>query len=335
MDTSGLMARREPHTKCIGRAWHAGAGNAVTMSWWWSIALLTIASTMLILPSGAAAFSSTDRARVLYVGDSISFETRDTVTFFVAGTGKADVRYIGIGGSAICDVIGNETRWLDAYNKLARQVREFRPHIIALTFWGNPVGYSKCAPPDRGSDSFYERYLSDARAAVQEIRTAATAAGIGQPMIRWVLQGPDKSNKEISRRMNQIYQQVAGESPNSGTIDAGHEVSMAAYPFGSVPDARYTWTEFLPCTAIERGTAFCTEPQAYGGVTRLHKQQRNPWTNAIEPDAIHFCLDGHLDAQTGQQLINDPDPWRCDNASPGVLRFGLRVAADINAALGI
>jgi hypothetical protein len=300
-----------------------------------SLSVFALLAIVHFVPSGVRAFSPTDKARVLYVGDSISFETRDAVTFFVAGTGKADVRYIGFGGAAICDVIRAETRFLDATNKLAYQVREFKPHLVALTFWGNPAYFSKCAPTTRGSEAFYAQYLADARAAVREIRDAATAAGIPQPRIRWVLQGPDKENREISRRMNQIYAQVVSESSNSASIDAGFEVSMAAYPYETIPDGRYTWTEFLPCSALERGTAYCTEPLAYGGVTRLHRQARNAFTNAIAVDAIHFCLDGHLDPQTGQQLISDPDAWHCDNPSPGVLRFGLRIAAEVNAALGI
>lgn len=304
-------------------------------------ALFASALSGATLPGSAAAFSAEDKARVLYVGDSISFETRDMVQFFVTWGGKAEFAYIGFGGAAICDVIGNHNEFLDATNKLAYQVSHFRPHIIVLSFWGNVKWLSQCAPDGqngagRGTIAFYDQYRADAHAAAAEIMSAAAATpGAPTPKIRWVLQGPDKNNKEVSRTLNGIYTQLASETPSSSAlIDAGYEVSMAAYPYAQIPDGRYTWTQHLPCTTIERGTAYCTNPEAFGGVTRLHKDFINPYTGGQAVDDVHFCLDAQLDPATGAN-VPDPDPWHCNTPSPGVLRFGMRVAGEINQALGI
>jgi hypothetical protein len=163
---------------------------------------------------------------------------------------------------------------------------------------------SQCAPDGqsgagRGSTAFYDQCRADAARAVEVITVAAKTAGIDTPQICWVLQGPDRSDKEVPRQLNAIYASLAAETPLiSATIDAGHDVSMAAYPELQVEDARYTWTQYLPCSASETDTA-------------------------------RFYLDGQLDVYRGQNT-DDADCWHCNTASPG-----LRIAAEVARVLGI
>src|SRR5262249_46518190 len=111
------------------------------------------------------------------------------------------------------------------------------------------------------------------------------------------------------------------------------EVSMAAYPFDQIEDGRYTWTQFLPCSGFEKGTDFCTDPEAFGGVTKLHRDFIDE-SGAMAIDDVHFCLDGQLDPATGANAP-DSDIWHCNAPSPGILRWSVRVSNEIKAALGL
>jgi hypothetical protein len=70
----------------------------------------------------------------------------------------------------------------------------------------------------------------------------------------------------------------------------------------------------LPCSDFERTWGYCTHPEAYGGVTQLHKSN----------DPVHFC-------------IGNASDWgiSCDATSPGIVRYGMRIAHDANTWLGI
>src|SRR5688500_650350 len=48
------------------------------------------------------AFSAENKARILYAGDSLAGETSNTVAWWTQITGKAELRSIAQGGTAIC-----------------------------------------------------------------------------------------------------------------------------------------------------------------------------------------------------------------------------------------
>lgn len=91
----------------------------------------------------------------------------------------------------------------------------------------------------------------------------ATAGGSQRPTVVWVLQGPDPS----------------------------------------ASGARYTWPQYLPCTAYERAHPdHCTQPG--NGRTALHR----------DDDYLHFCL---------APTTSTPRP--CPVRSPGILRMAREI----------
>lgn len=163
---------------------------------------------------------------------------------------------------------------------------------------------------------YYAKYARDAEAAVTEIESAARDAGLARPRILWALRGPDAGDRDRPRRLNETYAATAARHADR-TSDAGWTVSMAAYPYDNQPHDRYQWTQFLPCNDWERATndqlQLCTHPEAYGGVTQLHR----------DDDSVHFCL--------GETYLF----FDCNAPSPAIDRYGMRVARDSSSWLGI
>jgi hypothetical protein len=274
-------------------------------------ALGTLAS-----PTTARAFSAADPARILYVGDSIAVETRDTVKWWTQIGGKATLSDSMWGGLAICDFLEGKPEGVPLDKKLKEQVRTLKPHLVILQFWGN--AFTKCMEPTRGSggevitEAYYNQYFWDALNAVQQIRDGAAAGGIPKPRILWVLQGPDRGIRERPQRLNQSYAYAAAQS-NDRTSDAGYDVSLAAYPYPGGTYDRYGWTQYLPCTTFEQNNGLCT-PSIYGDLAKLH----------ADNDPTHFCL-------------GNASNWgfTCGLPSPGIVRYGMRIAHDANTWLGI
>jgi hypothetical protein len=114
-----------------------------------------------------------------------------------------------------------------------------------------------------------------------------------------VLQGPDPITPDRVRRVNVLYEQRAASSGDL-VADAGKTVSPAS--------ARYTWTQYLPCTAYERAHPdYCTEPSR--DRTALH----------LGDDYLPFCL---------APTTSTPKP--CPVRSPGILR----IAREITRVIG-
>jgi hypothetical protein len=282
-------------------------------------AICSLLATAAGSPRTAAAFSANDPARVLYVGDSLAANTLDTVSYLVASTGKARVFSKAtpnapsgsiFGGMAICDFLDNTPS--TAVAKLTPLIQEVKPHLVVMQFWGN---LTACMGGVAfASEDYYTRYFWDAAVAATEIQSAATAANIPRPKILWVLQGPDRDHPERTKRLNEIYAAIAANAGDR-TTDAGRGISMAAYPFDDKPKDRYAWTQYLPCTNVELGTGYCTNPTNAFNVplAKLH----------TDTDAVHFCLGGSY-------LF-----FACDTPSPAILRYSLSIAGDTNAWLGI
>jgi hypothetical protein len=282
-----------------------------------SIIAAAIGMGLCLTSSGAQAFSAADPARILYAGDSIAAETLNTVRWWTQVTRQAVTRDSVHPGMAICDFLDGKPAGIPAQQKLAAQVRSIRPHLVVLQFWGNALLFSPCmggATP--ASEDYYTLYFWDALNAAQQINAAAREVGIPKPRILWVLQGPDRDDPNRTRRLNGFYAYAAAQWGDR-TSDAGWEVSTAANPYPDASHDRYEWTLFSPCTPFERSNGYCTHPQAFGGVTQLHK-------DPVHNDPIHFCLGN-----------NTLDGKNCDAMSPGIIRYGMHIAQDANTWLGI
>ncbi|GLZ29069.1 hypothetical protein Lesp02_12590 [Lentzea sp. NBRC 105346] len=266
--------------------------------------LLTTALTMALLGAPAA----DDPPRVLYVGDSVAAQNASALAAALPGSSLHDHT---LGGTAVCDYLSGTPTWLPSSAKFAQSIRDVRPDLVVLQFWGNEY-WSPCANHTRrGTTEFYDLYFWNALSARREIDEAADAIGIPRPKMLWVLQAPMPApQREVPRRLNEIYQYAASVSGDRVT-DAGATVSMAAYPYDNLPKDRYEFTRFLPCDETERSGGLCTDPESFGGVTRLH----------TDTDDIHYCLDGR-------------DPSRtCSGPAPGIARYVKRISADARAWL--
>lgn len=269
-----------------------------------------LAAVLLLLLAGAPAADASVPLRVLYVGDSVAVQNSAALASALAPASFHDAT---LGGTGICDYLAGTPTWLPASAKFDSVIREVRPDLVVLLFWGNDY-YSPCVEHTRrGTETFYDQYLWNAFSARREIDAAADAAGIARPKLLWVLQAPmPDPQRDVPRRLNGIYT-YAADLAGDRVSDAGATVSMAAYPYDNLPRDRYEFTRFLPCTERERGTSACTNPEFYGGVTRLH----------ADNDDIHFCLDGQVPTR------------ECGGVAPGIQRYVERISADAKAWLGM
>jgi hypothetical protein len=244
-------------------------------------------------PTGAPA--------VLYVGDQIATETRTLVTFFAHRSGRARVVAADRPDTALCDRFHGRSGSVPADERLLALVGRVRPRVVVLQFWGVSSQHTPCTGAARpGGDDYHRRYEADARYAAQRVTEAARKAGIPRPRLVWVLQGPDRAAPDRIRRLNETYRAVAHRHGDL-VADAGWAISRAAYPYEAArPADRYRWTQHLPCTPSERRYGYCTAPEAFGGVTRLHE----------DGEDARLCL--------------GPAPPRarpCPTASPGAARY--------------
>jgi len=269
---------------------------------------LTLAST------GATAFSSQDPARIVYVGDSIAGETLDVVRFFTQLTGKAAVYDSLYGGLALCDFLEGKPAGMPIEKKLKRLVKDLKPHLMVIQISGNAL--TACMKDSTGKaligGPYLTQYYADMYAAANQVTAAAQEAGIARPKIMWVLQGPNRDNRDAPRLLNNGYINVANSPADWDWVsDAGADVSMAVYPYDNAVKDRYQWAQYLPCTSFERSYGFCTN-LAFGGVAKLHKDN----------DSGHFGLDEDNNGVT-------------DSISPGIQRYGMRISSDIIKKLGL
>jgi hypothetical protein len=269
-----------------------------------------------VAPSAAVAGS-----RVVYLGDSISVETSPVLQWIMAASGVT-YAHSTLGGMAICDFFpeteapgGPSTfrLWHDPVPpNLYDLVRFMQPQVVALQFWGNSWQFTPCMRDANGeilgpgTAGYYAKYAHDANRAMEIIRDAAASVGAPMPTVLWVLQGPDRGNPARPRILNDSYAALGATWPTARTVDAGREVSLAANYWN--PGDRYGWSQWLPCTQLERDGGQCNP--AFGGVAQIHR----------DDDPLHFCLG---------TIVNES----CDTVSPGIARYGLAIAAAINAAL--
>ncbi|MEU0643690.1 SGNH/GDSL hydrolase family protein [Streptomyces umbrinus] len=243
---------------------------------------------------GADSGAPPQRARptVLYLGDSLAMENQKVLGGLMRDELKARYTSAPYSGTTLCDYLEGtgEDSLVPPKDKAAALVRTLRPDFVVLQFWGNAWGYTPCMDGiihGKAQDKYFARYTADARRLTDQI---AGAAGGERPSVVWVLQGPDPMTPDRVRRVNAIYERQAAASGDL-LADAGKAVSPAT--------ARYTWSQYLPCTAYEREhAAYCTQPG--NGRTALH----------IDDDYLHFCL-----------VPTTKTPRPCPVRSPGILRI--------------
>ncbi|GGX34292.1 SGNH/GDSL hydrolase family protein [Streptomyces lomondensis] len=238
--------------------------------------------------------------KVLYLGDSLAMEGQKVLGEELRRDPKAEYTSAPYSGTTLCDYLeGTADRSLvPAADKAAALVRRLRPDFVVLQFWGNSWGYTPCMDGityDKSPARYFTRYAADARRLTEQI---AAAGGGTRPTIVWVSQGPDPITPDRVRRVNALYEQRAAASGDV-VADAGKAVSPAA--------GRYTWTQYLPCTAHERAHPdYCTQPSR--DRTALHR----------DDDYLHFCL---------APTTSKPKP--CPVRSPGILRIAREITKTI------
>ncbi|MGW6009501.1 SGNH/GDSL hydrolase family protein [Streptomyces sp. NPDC055210] len=243
-----------------------------------------------------------ERPTVLYLGDSLAMENQKVLGGLLRDEESARYTSAPYSGTTLCDYLegSGEDSLVPPKDKAAALVRRLRPDFVVLQFWGNAWGYTPCMDGityDKQRDRYFARYTADAGRLTDQIADAATGS-----KIVWVLQGPDPITPDRVRRVNAVYERQARASGDL-LADAGKAVSAAS--------ARYTWTQYLPCTAYEREHgAYCTQPGS--GRTALHR----------DDDYLHFCL---------APTTSTPKP--CPVRSPGILRITRAISRAIGRAV--
>ncbi|MFI9615152.1 SGNH/GDSL hydrolase family protein [Streptomyces sp. NPDC052023] len=241
---------------------------------------------------------------VLYLGDSLAMENQKVLGEELRRDLRARYTSAPYSGTTLCDYLeGTGMRSLvPDPDKAAALVRSVRPDFVVLQFWGNAWDYTPCMDGisyDASRDRYLERYAADARRLAEQIDAAGRDR---RPRIVWVLQGPDPMTPDRVRRVNAVYEDRA-KAAGDLVADAGGAVSPAG--------ARYTWTQYLPCTAYERAHPdYCTQPA--GDRTALHR----------DDDYLHFCL---------APTTSTPRP--CPVRSPGILRIAREITRVIGEAV--
>ncbi|QFQ95151.1 SGNH/GDSL hydrolase family protein [Streptomyces phaeolivaceus] len=243
--------------------------------------------------------------KVLYLGDSLATENQNVLGSFLKDDLAARYTSAPYSGTTLCDYLeGTADRSLvPPQDKAAALVRRLGPDYVVLQFWGNSWDYTPCMDgvtfgEDRAE--YFRRYTAAADLLTEQI---ADAGGTHRPRIVWVLQGPDPMTPDRIRRVNALYQKQAKASGDL-VADAGKAVSPAA--------DRYTWAQYLPCTAYERAhDGYCTQPGR--ARTALHHDE----------DFLHFCL---------APTTSKPRP--CPVPSPGITRMAREITRAIADASG-
>ncbi|GAA3195050.1 hypothetical protein [Actinocorallia longicatena] len=238
-----------------------------------------------------------DAPHVVYIGDSVGVETSNALAYFVHESRTAKVLPAVRPGADLCDFLKGGPKVPGTVHDI---VLISRPKVVVLQFWGRDGDRPAC-----GAD------LKGARAAERQITRAAAKARIPRPKVVWVLQAPDKADRERVRRLNESVYQVVADDHGDVTADAGAPVSKHADPYEQVADSRYEWIRYVACDGLERAApGYCPDQVTFGGLITLHQVY----------DDVHFCL----------QVTPD---HRCVVVSPGAVRYARAIAVTTVRAL--
>ncbi|ELS50524.1 SGNH hydrolase domain-containing protein [Streptomyces viridochromogenes] len=243
--------------------------------------------------AGKASRAPVAAPAVLYLGDSLAMEAQEVVGRELRRAVRAEYTSAPYSGTTPCDYLEGtgERSLVPVQDKAAALVRRLRPDFVVLQFWGNAWGYTPCMDGithDASPEKYFQRYQADLKRLTDQITAA------GDARIVWVLQGPDPITPDRVRRVNALYE-LRADASGDLVADAGRAVSAAG--------ARYSWVQYLPCTAYEREHAeYCTQPDR--DRTALHR----------DDDYLHFCL---------APTTSTPKP--CPVRSPGILRMAREI----------
>jgi hypothetical protein len=232
------------------------------------------------------ATSRSTTGTVILYGDSLAWEAKAPFRAALLSAGATQVILRTFGGTAICD-------WLP---QMRVDESGLHPDAVVIEFSGDeftPCMRGPTGQPLAGAH-YYERYLSDAQAALSIFAASHTSVYFaGAPVSRqaWLSHDPDAD------RLNQMYASLAGYNTHVHYVDAG----SAVLDHGG-------WTETLPCLPVEPCTG---GPGSDGGDVNVVRG----------PDGNHFCpvappaIEGVIVA--------------CSVYSSGAYRYGVAMAAAV------
>jgi hypothetical protein len=255
--------------------------------------------------------------RFTLVGDVLAAEVEIWVRFISGVAPKLEFvpQNLVEGETALCDFLEGQPGLVPTEQRLGKLVAAAtkRPlHAIALQFWG--WAKSPCmAGLEPGSEPYHARLLADVSAAVEEIERAAREAQVARPRLFWLLQGPDRDQPERASRLNDLYRLIARYHGDRAS-DTGYPLSRAADSRGD-PENRDAWSDFLPCSQVERQSIpeLCTQPNVLGGLAQIH-----PTTNSVR-----LCIRPELTLH------------ECAGSSPGTFRVAEVMVGDIKRFFGL
>jgi len=137
-------------------------------------ALLAVAG----LPAPAGAFSSTNKAKILYVGDSLAVNTGNVVAWWTQVSGKATTQVDAFPGMALCDYLDGKPAGMSPASKLPEEVASFKPDLVILQL--GVVSRDPSLEAAQTNVSNRSRSFSEARDAVTDslVLPETTANGI-------------------------------------------------------------------------------------------------------------------------------------------------------------
>jgi hypothetical protein len=253
------------------------------------------------------------RPLVVVYGDSIVEESRIEITAALGSDWLTEYR--AVGGTAPCD-------WsADA----AREMREWRPHVVVTSFVGNNL--TPCVQNSAGAGLEGQALLDNYAFHLTEISNAATAWGaqviIDSPPESSMNVGSDPTWGNRAGRVSAITQ----ASWDAARLLRSEGKAVFATDDGSVfHDARRSTVEqprvgaqWLPCKPDGSETSSCvTDPvdvdgfQLSGGFVQVHA----PW-----PDGTHLC----------PTSAPRPGVGLCAVRNIGAERYGAAIAESIEA----
>jgi hypothetical protein len=195
--------------------------------------------------------SAPEPLRVALFGDSLASESAEHFIAAVEERPGAEVRERTMGGTAICDWLG----------QLRDDVAQWQPDVVVLEFSGNTS--TACVQGiEPWSPAHYEKYEQDMHAVMAAVPAATPVYWIGAPAPRWTTTRQDVFWPEL----NLLYRDLGRRYPNARYVDAGAAV---------LRDGAYT--DVLPCLPDEPCDG---QPDPVTGVPS------NPVRAA---DGIHLC----------------------------------------------
>ena len=272
------------------------------------------------------------RPIVLVYGDSLTFESRDYITFLVGAT--HDVRVDAMGGTALCDY----------RDRIIRASNELRPKLVIAAFSGNSS--TPCMGDSSSQEQITEKYYEDASTIARSLSSIGVPlALVTPPPILRLSTGTPPS-------VRQIPDDVRFETWAETGIDTERTPLSKQTPLGVVPSPPDEWE------IGETPEGFHSETHVLDGVYRLVSSEwraqggavgiidgftpfataQGSWTKVqpCGPGEIGnpLCRNGLIDVRAADfghfcptTASYDGVVPKCSTYSPGALRWASQMAA--------